>query len=368
MKDNSRNILADVIRGFAIITVILGHCIQQGNGLEYFNNSMYWFNKLYQFIYSFHMPLFMLLAGWFAYYSLKKIEGNRKKQWIFLLKRAFLYIFPIFFWTLFEFARGYLININLGNENAPFSELLPQFVRYFFTNIWFLWAILICLVIVFIMHFYLKDNVILYAIGFLGLFVITDNMNLGVYKYLMPYYIGAFYTNMYKEKLLENESAKKLCKMYKEKSRIVIGTVAVIFAILFIFYNDMAFIYRSGYRLSRATLIKQTVIDMYRMIIGFVGSIFFILLFDKLTRLLPGYKWPVLSAFGRNSLGIYILQGYYILLVLTKYTNGLNPNWWIVLIETIVVCIVSLISAIIINKVPVIRIIIGKMPFRGKSK
>ena len=66
---SSRNVKADVIRGFAIITVIIGHCIQQGNGLEYYNNSLYWFNKMYQFIYSFHMPLFMLLAGWFAFYS-----------------------------------------------------------------------------------------------------------------------------------------------------------------------------------------------------------------------------------------------------------------------------------------------------------
>ena len=93
----TRNIKADVIRGFAIITVILGHCIQQGNGLEYYENSKYWFNKVYQFIYSFHMPLFMLLAGWFAYYSLKKLEDNRKSQWLFLIKRTVLYIFPIFF-------------------------------------------------------------------------------------------------------------------------------------------------------------------------------------------------------------------------------------------------------------------------------
>lgn len=363
----TRNIKADVIRGFAIITVILGHCIQQGNGLEYYENSKYWFNKVYQFIYSFHMPLFMLLAGWFAYYSLKKLEDNRKSQWLFLIKRTVLYIFPIFFWTLFEFVRGYVINKKLGNATASIAELTPQFFNYFITNLWFLWAILVCLVIVYVMHFYLKDNFFLYAIGFLGLFVITDNMNLGVYKYLMPYYIGAFYTNMYKDKLLNSKVGIKIKKVYEEKNALLILIFAIMFAILFALYNDVAFIYRSGYRISRANLIKQTAIDMYRMVIGFVGSGFFILLIDKMVNLSKGYKWPVLCAFGKNSLGIYILQGYYILLVMTKYTNALEPHWYFVLIETIIICAMSLISAIILDRVSVIRCVIGKTPIRGRN-
>lgn len=356
----NRNIKADVIRGFAIISVVLGHCIQQGNGLEYYNNSQYWFNKLYQFIYSFHMPLFMILAGWFAYFSLKKLEGDRKAQWKFLFKRAIIYVTPIIFWTLFEFVRGYLINISLGNENAPISELVPQFFSYFITNLWFLWAILLCLIIVFIMHFYLKDNVILYALGFLGLFVITDNMNLGVYKYLMPYYIGAFYMNMHRDRILGCTSGKRIKKVYEEKQWLIFLVLAVVFATLFIFYNDIVFIYRSGYRISRATWFKQIVIDMYRMIIGFAGSSFFIVLLDLIVKKSGSYSWPVLTTFGRNSLGVYILQGYYILLVMTRFTNELNPAWWIVLIETIIICAVSLISAIILGKIPVIRYLVGK--------
>lgn len=357
---SNRSIKADVIRGFAIISVILGHCIQQGNGIDYYNNAQYWFNKLYQFIYSFHMPLFMMLAGWFAYYSLKKYEGNRSGQWKMLIKKAFMYVFPIIFWTLFEFVRGYIININLGNENAPISDLVPQFFSYLITNLWFLWAILICLIVVFVMHYYLKDNIIIYALGFLGMFIITDEMNLGVYKYLLPYYVGAFYLNMNKEKVLNCKVGNSIKKVYEEKKWIVLIGLGVIFALLFSYFNDMVFIYRSGYRISRATLIKQTVLDMYRMIIGFIGSGFFIVLFDCITEKCKSYKWPVLTAFGRNSLGIYILQGYYILLVMTKYTNNLEPAWWIVAIETIIICIISLFSAIILGKVPIVRGIVGK--------
>ncbi len=365
-EKSPRNIKADVIRGFAIISVVVGHCIQQGNGLEYYNNSQYWFNKLYQFIYSFHMPLFMILAGWFAYYSLKKLEGKRTEQWKFLIGRIALYVFPIFFWTLFEFVRGYITNLRLGNENAPFADLAIQFVNYFITNIWFLWAITLCLIVAFIMHLYLKDNIFIYLLMFLGMFVISDNYNLGVYKFLLPFYLIAFYTNMYKEALLATNAGKKISKLYSEKSWIIIILAGIIFIILFLFYNDMTFIYRSGYRISRATLFSQTVLDMYRMLIGFAGSIFFILLIGKIVDISAAYKWPVLSLFGKNSLGVYILQGYYILLVLTKYTNNLQPHWWIVLIESIMVCAASLVSVIILDRVPVARCVVGRKPFRGQ--
>ena len=50
IKTNNRNIKADVIRGFAIITVILGHCIQNGFGWWYFIGGGYWENKLYQLL------------------------------------------------------------------------------------------------------------------------------------------------------------------------------------------------------------------------------------------------------------------------------------------------------------------------------
>ena len=382
----NRNIKADVIRGFAIITVVLGHCIQNGNGWDYFINSMYWSNKLYQFIYSFHMPLFMLLAGWFAYFSMKKLEGDRKKQWRFLGKRAFTYITPIFLWTVFEYVRGYILNKGQGYEGVGFSEFAISFLSYFLTNLWFLWAILICLIIVFFMHFYLNDNVLLYMFGFLLLWIIPDAANLGVYKYLMPYYIGAFYINKLlnkrhpdkndvrepqKEPAETGDNADisgriygivtRFTDGYKEKPVRYLIISAVLFALLFLFYNEKAFIYLTGYRLVRSNWYKQIVIDVYRFVIGLVGSAFFMMLWDRLVEKAGDYKWPVLRTFGVNSLGVYILQGYYILIVMASYTNNMTGiRWYHIPIETIIICAVSLISAIILGKIPFLRILVGK--------
>ena len=366
MSENKpRNIKADVIRGFAIITVILGHCIQNGNGWDYFINSRYWSNKVYQFVYSFHMPLFMLLAGWYAYYSLRKLEDDRKKQFKFLGRRAFTYVFPIFFWTVFEFVRGFIMNSKNGSEFV-FFDFLVSFISYFLTNLWFLWAILICLVIVFVMHFYLEDNVALYVLGFLVLWFTPDAANLGVYKYLMPYYIGAFYLNKYLSSKNESEKLSILCdkvkNSYKRYPYIWLIGSAIIFVTLFLFYDERAFIYLTGYRLSKANWYKQIVIDIYRFVIGLVGSVFFMILWDRLTEIFKSYKWPVLSAFGKNSLGVYILQGYYILIVMAGYTNNLTGiMWYHIPIEVFIISAVSLITAIIIGKIPVLKILVGKV-------
>lgn len=378
-QNKERNIKADVIRGFAIITVIIGHCIQNGNGWYYFIDGAYWGNKVYQFIYSFHMPLFMLLAGWFAYYSIKKVEGDRKAQWKLLGKRAFTYITPIFLWTLFEFARGEIMRVSQGEAPTAFGTLFAWFVTYFLTNLWFLWAILICLIIVFVMHLYLEDNVPLYVLGFCSFYILPDAANLGVYKYLIPYYIAAFYMNMCLDRFANREEPEnkdeeesignriysiisKLITSYKSKPNMYLIISAVVFAILFIFYNSQTFIYVSGYRVSRTGFIKKVILDTYRMVIGFAGSTFFMILWDRIIEHFKGCKWRLLTAFGRNSLGIYILQGYYILIVMASYTNNLTwIKWYHIPIEVVIISTVSLITAMILGKIPVIKILVGKL-------
>lgn len=355
-----RNKTSDVIRGFAIITVILGHCIQQGNGLAYYTDSLYWSNKLYQFIYSFHMPLFMILAGWFAFFSFSKVEGDRKAQRKLLGSRVVRYVLPILFWTVFEYVRGYILNVRHGNETAHFPEIIPMFFKTFITNLWFLWAVLICFLVVYVMHFYLRDNVWIYLVLYLLMFVITDEYNIGVYKYMAPYYICSFYVNMNKDRLLASKWGSKVSEAYKNRGWLFVLISAAIFGGLFLFYRERAFIYLSGYKLSRATWLSQGIVDMYRMVIGFAGSLFFIMLFDRIVSLTGNYKWPVLCAFGRNSLGVYILQGYYILLVMVQFTNDKSPSWFLVLFETIIIAAVSLLTAVLLDLIPVVRSVVGR--------
>lgn len=56
-----RNEKLDNLKGIAIFLVVWGH------SLQYLNNGEFDFfeNSLFQVIYSFHMPLFMVISGFF---------------------------------------------------------------------------------------------------------------------------------------------------------------------------------------------------------------------------------------------------------------------------------------------------------------
>ena len=67
----TRNVYIDIVKAVAIILVVFGHCIQYGSGSEFLSSTAFFENKVFIFIYSFHMPLFMLVSGYLFAYSLK---------------------------------------------------------------------------------------------------------------------------------------------------------------------------------------------------------------------------------------------------------------------------------------------------------
>lgn len=79
----------DNLKGFAIILVIFGHALQYVIGTEYAYD-----NILYRLIYSFHMPLFMMISGFFFYNSLSR-------SFVEVFKSKFIFILlPCLIWSL----------------------------------------------------------------------------------------------------------------------------------------------------------------------------------------------------------------------------------------------------------------------------
>lgn len=56
-----RLVYFDLLKLFAIYLVIIGHCVQ------YLLPTRPYDEPLYVYIYSFHMPLFMMISGFFSY-------------------------------------------------------------------------------------------------------------------------------------------------------------------------------------------------------------------------------------------------------------------------------------------------------------
>ncbi|MBE5876945.1 MAG: hypothetical protein E7290_08690 [Lachnospiraceae bacterium] len=353
MKNEKRELLPDVLRGFAILLVVLGHCIQEGSGARYSAESLYFYDKLYQWIYSFHMPLFMMVSGYLSWNSVKRAQTKRDR-WQLLKRRAVALLAPIFLWTLVDCVRTMIIHAINGMEQP--QNLIFWYVNRALNNLWFLWAVFWCFLVVYIVHYYCRDSIVLYVLGFLAMFVIPDGLGLGAYKYMMPFFIVAFYGRGLMEKHGDKMSEKP--KLWW------ILLCGICFGGLFVLFDENSMIYLSGYKLIGKDVLRQLGIDLYRALIGFAGSIFFVMLWKYIVCTLHDAEGNVvlrvLALLGRESMGIYILSGYVLIFGVRRLTFITEPSYSIHLIEMIVITAVALIGSLGLGRIPGLRKMIGK--------
>ena len=89
-KIEQRSLTPDVCRGIAIFIVIWGHVLQQGlNGVTDVAE-----NVVFKIIYSFHMPLFMIISGFFFYRA-----QERKNLKELVLDKVWLLLRVILIWN-----------------------------------------------------------------------------------------------------------------------------------------------------------------------------------------------------------------------------------------------------------------------------
>lgn len=67
-----RNLYFDIVKGIAIILVVIGHCIQYGSGTKMLTERLFYNALSFRAIYSFHMSLFMLVSGYLFWNSCLK--------------------------------------------------------------------------------------------------------------------------------------------------------------------------------------------------------------------------------------------------------------------------------------------------------
>ena len=68
LTTNTKRNFINFLRGLAIFLMLWGHSIQYccGSQIDFFENAVF------KFIYSFHMPFFMLISGYLFFYSEQK--------------------------------------------------------------------------------------------------------------------------------------------------------------------------------------------------------------------------------------------------------------------------------------------------------
>lgn len=114
MSHSQRLYYIDNLKGFLILLVILGHCIQ-------FTDMDYDHNVVFRYIYSFHMPLFMAVSGFVSY--------KPQQEWLTVKKRFFQLIVPFLAWAVL----GCCIK-------GDFFDLWRK-IQHPDSGLWFLWCL-----------------------------------------------------------------------------------------------------------------------------------------------------------------------------------------------------------------------------------
>lgn len=334
--NSSRNLKIDVIRGIAILLVILGHNIQYGSGNDFYQTGSYFENFLFKFIYSFHMPLFALLSGYLFFWSMKR----PMKQ--VLKKRATSLLLPIFCWITLESIGKSIVSFT--KNQFSFSEFLYDYVSSFLGALWFLWAILWCSLIVILVEKLFKGQVWIYGMLIVPLLFTPARYNFHLYTYMYPYFVVGFLFN----KFNGNGVYRRVIK----KDLYAFVMAVIVFVVLFLFYGYDFYIYTTGIDLFAGNgILIQLGIDIYRWIIGFAGSSTIIILCKIVCNRWQGTGFKVLAYLGQISLGIYILNSY-VNRVLLRLAAELKPNVFIWIAETLVSVAVYAIVVEMIKKIP----------------
>lgn len=335
-----RNPKIDFIRAFAIITVVIGHSIQYGSGSTY----NYFEDYIFKFIYSFHMPLFMLISGYLFYQTV-----NRHNFLANMISRCTSLLIPIIMWNTVNFI-VYIYEKGAG-EPHTFRYILRAYWFAILENSWFLWALFYCSFVVLIVNCFFNDNVIVYLIGLILTFITPDSYYLFLYKFMYPYFIIGYFYHKHSDNVKEKSHTSF-------ESWRLLGAFMVIFIILLYFYNINSYIYTTRYTLIGKEIMSQLVVDVYRFAIGLFGSVFMILLLLKIYKISSDNVIEAFSIVGTNSLGIYMISGFiygYVLPCLTVEFS--TVNYAMVMLESIVILVLSLLISLCLKKINCINLL-----------
>lgn len=294
----------DFLKFFAIASVLLGHSVEQTTGNDF------WDNPIWAFIYTYHMPLFMLLCGYFFGSSLKLSLGQ-------LIKKKFtqLVVPSVSAWLvmyLFVHATGY----------NPCPELMDFSWFGFMNAVWFLKCVFFCYLIGWI-FIKLLANVWLSALISIVLVHLSSLFNTDNINFMLPMFWLGYLCHLYQPWI--DRHRKFLCA----------GSILT-FAMLLPFWSGRLTVYMVPIQIMDWCNLQidghNLLITLYRMFIGIAGSMVFFLLSPWMYDRIKHFSiTPLLNRIGKCTLGIYWVQTF--LLECTWHGIGLyvdtTNSFWV---------------------------------------
>lgn len=309
----------DSLKGFAIICVVWGHSIQHfRNGHDAFTNPMF------EIIYSFHMPLFFLISGMFFKSSLKY---NFRK---FFKKKAGQLLLPCFVWAVIFL--GFRVGFCYFNASCTIDRMveIKNLIIPFKWPFWFLKQLFFSYSLTYLFYKIFKTEwlIFLLLLSFVAVFPAGERQ-----RFLLPLFLAGIVIKDNYQFVLEH--LKKL----------LFGS-ALLFVVCLIFWKGSYTIYVTEFPpiidlKNRMFDFRNMDISLFRLVIGLSGSVFFLLLFQKIYK--QNRLHALLTTIGTYTLTIYILQ--FSLVEINPFPDFQVENNWIynLLITPLVSVVVLLI-------------------------
>lgn len=271
----------DFLKFFAIAGVLLGHSVEQTTGNDF------WDNPIWSFIYTYHMPLFMMLCGYFFGSSLKL-------SFVELVKKKFVQlIIP----SLSAFFLMYVFVAVTGYNPCP--ELMDFSLFGFFNAVWFLKCVFFCYLIGYLA---LKGLRNFWAAALVSsiLFTVLPIGNVDNINFMLPMFWLGYFCQLKQEAIT------------KHGGKLLVACV-IVFAALLPFWSGRLTIYMVPIRIvdwsSGMVDWKNVSITLYRMAVGIAGSMVFFLLAPRVYGKIEHWRiTPTLNNLGKCTLGLYWVQ------------------------------------------------------------
>lgn len=279
----------DLIKFFAIFLVLCGHSIMHLGGEDYSSN------LFYRFISSFHMPLFMLVAGFFSYKSLQ-LPFNQ-----LISKKFWQLIYPTITFGVLFFIADYLIAYFFDLERPSFK--LDCF--------WFLKS---CFISYLLLYGCLKLTPRNEWIGCLVALLLSLCLPFLKMTWMMPFFIAGYilsgnYNFLYKNAL------KTFC-----------GSV-ILFILTFLFYAqadnvDLSVLKNELINGNFSYISDFSIFQGLRLMTGAFGSLMILSLCILVSkRIKKNEVTDRILSFGGQTLGIYVLQTFILETLMSRFVD-----------------------------------------------
>jgi len=269
----------DFLKAVAIFLVLLGHSTEQ------ISANLFWDHPLWSFIYSFHMPLFMFLSGFFFKSSLRKpflqMVGEKLRQ--------------LGIPSLTAYAICVMIMLLTGTKSI--FDLCDLSFSGFMNSVWFLKCVLFCYIIMYPMCKLVKSDILSSVIASVVIIFIpgTQVVNL---NFMLPLFCVGMLCGNHPDWFVKHRCA-------------MTGVSVVSFIVMLFFWSGRMTVYMVPTRIidSGTFDADNLFLTIYRLAIGIAGSLSFFLLAEPVYDRIRRFKWcHLFLGVGSATLGIYFLQ------------------------------------------------------------